>query len=178
MIEDHTGSATIHIWNNLLTQLESGSTYSFQNPSVKNYSGMTLLGTTPTTTFQKADLQLTEVKGPQLLSNTEKELLIQEFKFVDKVNVFMTCQIKSCENKMPHAVGSTVLKCTSCGTSQKVKAAQNGMSARLCAEIDGKDCWLTALTDVMEGLLSRISLTRDSNTDQIGKDRFKLKILK
>ena len=70
---------------------------------------------------------------------------------------------------MPQAVGSTVLKCTSCGTSKKVKAAENGMSARLCAERDGKDCWLTALTDVMESLLSRISLTRHSNTDQIAE---------
>ena len=178
VIEDRTGSATIHIWDNLLTQLESGNTYSFQNLSVKNYSGMTLLGTTPTTTFQKVDLQLTEVKGPQLLSNTEKEIVIQEFKFVDKVNVFMTCQIKSCKKKMPHAVGSTVLKCTSCGTSQKVKAAQNGMSARLCAEIDGKDCWLTALTDVMEGLLSKISLTRDSNTDQIAERLLQIENIK
>ena len=56
VIEDRTGSATMHIWDNLLTQLESGNTYSFQNLSVKNYSGMTLLGTTATTTFQKADL--------------------------------------------------------------------------------------------------------------------------
>ena len=79
---------------------------------------------------------------------------------------------------MPHAVGSTVLKCTSCGTSQKVKAAQNGMSARLCAETDGKDCWLTALTDVMEGLLSRISLTRDSNTDQIAERLLQIENIK
>ena len=43
------------------------------------------------------------------------------------------------------------------------------MSARLCAEIDGKDCWLTGLTDVMESLLSRISLTRHSKTDQIAE---------
>ena len=41
VIADRAGSATIHIWDNLLTQLESGNTYSFQNPSVKNYSGMT-----------------------------------------------------------------------------------------------------------------------------------------
>ena len=191
VIEDRSGSATIKLYftwlyftllfmqlDNLLIQLESWNTYSFQNLSVKNYSGMTLLGTTPTTTFQKADLQLTEVKGPQLLSNTEKEIVIQEFKFVDKVNVFMTCQIKSCKKKMPHAVGSTVLKCTSCGTSQKVKAAENGMSARLCAEIDGKDCWLTALTDVIEILLSRISLTRDSNTDQIAERLLQIENIK
>ena len=191
VIEDRTGSATIQLYftllhftllfiqlDNSLTQVESGNTYSFQNLSVKNYSGMTLLGTTPTTTFQKVDLQLTEVKGPQLLSNTEKEIVIKEFKFVDKVNVFMTCQIKSCKKKMPHAVGSTVLKCTSCGTSQKVKAAENGMSARLCAEIDGKDCWLTALTDVIEILLSRISLTRDSNTDQTAERLLQIENIK
>ena len=53
--------------------------------------------------------------------------------------------------------------------AKKVKATENGMSARLCAEIDGKDCWLTALTDVMESLLSRISLTRHSKTDQIAE---------
>ena len=139
---------------------------------------MTLLGTTPTTTCQKVDLQLTEVKGPQLLSNTEKEIVIQEFKFVDKVNVFMTCQIKSCKKKMPHAVGSTVLKCASCGTSQKVKGAENGMSARFCAEIDGKDCWLTSLTDVIESLLSRISLTRDSNTDKIAERLLQIENIK
>ena len=76
---------------------------------------------------------------------------------------------KVLQEKMPHAVGSTVLKCSSCGTSQKVKGAENGMSARLCAEIDGEDCWLTALTDVIKSLLSRISLTRDSNSDQIAE---------
>ena len=164
MLEDHTGSATIDILDNLLTQLQSGNTYSFQNLSIKNYSGLTLLGTTPTTTFQKVDLQLAEVKGPEILSN-EKEIVIQDFKFVDKVNVFMTCQIKSYKKKMPHAVGSTILKCPLCGTSQKVKAVERGMSACLCAKIDGKDCWFTALTDVMESLLSRISL----NTDQIAE---------
>lgn len=177
VIEDHTGSVTIHIWDNLLTQLRSGNTYSFQNLSVKNYSGLTLLGTTPTTTFQKVDLQLAEVKGPQLLSNTEKEIVIQEFKFVNKVNVFMTCQIKSCKKKMPHAAGSTILKCPSCGTSQK-EAAEKGMYARLCAEIDGKDCWFTALTDVMESLLSRISLTTDSNTDQIAEKLLQIENIK
>ena len=50
--------------------------------------------------------------------------------------------------------------------------------ATLCAEIDGKDCWLTALTDVMEGLLSRISLTRDSNTDQIAERLLQIENIK
>ena len=75
VIEHHTGSATIHIWDNLLTQLRSGNAYSFQNLSVKNYSGLTLLGTTPTTTFQKVDLQLAEVKGPNFFQILRRKLL-------------------------------------------------------------------------------------------------------
>ena len=52
------------------------------------------------------------------------------------------------------------------------------MSARLRAEIDGEDCWLTALTDVMESLLFRISLTRDTNTDQIAERLLQIENIK
>lgn len=181
VLEDINGSSTIHIWDHLLSKLESGKSYRFQNLSVKNYSGITLLGTTPTTIFKETDLQLNEVKGTTLLSNTEREIVIEEFKFVDKVSVFMICQISSCKKKMPHAVGVAVFKCLSCGTTQKVKAAEKGMSARLSANIDGKDLWLTAFTSVMEAFLSRMQLSNSSTTDQIaeallGLENVKLKI--
>ena len=80
----------------------------------------------------------------------------------------MTCQIKSCKKKMPHAVGSTILKYLSSPHLELIKKLtrqKKGMSACLCAEINGKDCWVTALTTVMESLLSRINFTRDTNTD-------------
>ena len=35
--------------------------------------------------------------------------------------VFMTCQIKSCKKKMPHAVGSTILECPSSPHVELVK---------------------------------------------------------
>ena len=53
----------------------------------------------------------------------------------------------------------------SCGISQKVNTPEKRMSACLCAKVNGKDCWLTALTTVMESLLSRINFTKDTNTD-------------
>ena len=53
----------------------------------------------------------------------------------------------------------------SCGISQKVNMPEKRMSACLCAKVNGKDCWLTALTTVMESLLSRINFTKDTNTD-------------
>ena len=37
---------------------------------------------------------------------------------------------------MPYSVGYKVITCTNCGTSEKVKAAEKGMLAPLCAEVD------------------------------------------
>ena len=48
---------------------------------------------------KKTDLQLSEVKETTLLSNTKKEIDIKEIKFVDKVSIFIICQIPSCKKK-------------------------------------------------------------------------------
>ena len=48
---------------------------------------------------------------------------------------------------------------------QKIK----GATARLCAEIEGKQVWLTAFTDVMENLLAKIHLSIHDTSDQIKK---------
>lgn len=40
--------------------------------------------------------------------------------------------------------------CSPCGTCQKVNAAKKGATARLCAEIEGKQQWLTVFTDIMK----------------------------
>lgn len=61
----------------------------------------------------------------------------------------MTCQIKSCKKKNATCSGvnySRMPLIPSCGTNQKVTAPEKRMSACLCAKINGKDCWLTALT--------------------------------
>ena len=181
VIEDINGSSTIHIWDHLLSKLESGQSYCFQNLSIKKYSGITLLGTTPTRTFKETDLQLNEVKGTTLLSNTEREIVIKELKFFDKASVFVICQIPSCKKKMPQAVGVSVFKCLSCRTTQKVKAAGKGMSAHLSANIDGKDLWLTEFTSVMDTFLSRMQLSNSGTTGHIaeallGLENVKLKM--
>ena len=84
---------------------------------------------------------------------------------------------------MPHAVGVSVFKRLSYGTTQKVKAAEKGMSVHLSTNIDGKDLWLTAFTRVMETFLSRMQLSNSSTTDDdqiaealLGLENVKLKM--
>ena len=48
---------------------------------------------------------------------------------------------------------------------QKIKDA----TARLCAEIEGKQVWLTAFTDVMENSLAKVHLSIHDTWEQIKK---------
>lgn len=167
VLEDKTGHAIIHLWDDTITALTSGQSYEIKNLSVKNFNGKTHLGTTIATTFTPIDAVMHELKGEELLSNIKKKITVNEFKFTDKVNTFMLCQIANCKKKMPYAVDCKVITCAACGTCQKVKAAERGMSARLCAEIDGKDVWLTAFTDVMNILIKKVNLSSDNTTDEL-----------
>lgn len=79
---------------------------------------------------------------------------------------------------MPHAVGVSVFKCLSCEKTQKLKAAEKGMSVHLSANIDGKDLWLTAFTSVMDTFLLRMQLSNNSTTDQIAEALLQLENVK
>jgi len=103
---------------------------------IKNFSGNALLGTTPDTTI--LDTVIQEVKGKDLLSDGEVTETVPEFKFLDKLNIFTSCQIKACNKKMPYVLNCKVIACPSCGTSQRYASAKSWITARLCAEIMGK----------------------------------------
>ena len=167
IIEDATGHATIHLWDDMITRCNNSTAYEIKNLSVKNYSGNTHLGTTATTAIEEIEIEIDNIQGPGLLNNLQQTITVEEFLFADKVNIFMTCQIKSCNKKMPYSVGNTVFTCPYCRASQKVKAAKKGISARLCINLDGKQVWLTALTDIMQGLLTKLNLTMDDKSDEI-----------
>ena len=167
VLEDKTGNAIIHIWDDTATTLTTGQIYEINNLSVKNFNGKTHLGTTTETTFTPIDPLMKELKGKELLTNIKKTTTVEEFKFTDKVNTFMVCQIPNCKKKMPYAVDCKVITCASCGTCQKVKACEKGVSARLCAEVDGKDIWLTAFTEVMKMLINKVDLSCNNTTDEL-----------
>ena len=77
IIEDATGHAVIHIWDELIEKLENSKSYTLKNLSVKNYSGNTMLGTTASTTLSEIQSELKELKGPDLLKNTDKKVTVE-----------------------------------------------------------------------------------------------------
>ena len=92
VIEDVTGSAILHIWDELVGKVQNSKSYSLKNPSVKNYSGNTMLETTVSTVFNEVQTDLEQVKGPDLLENSDKKVTVQEFNLW--TNLTFTCSVK------------------------------------------------------------------------------------
>lgn len=96
ILENETDCATIHIWDNMITTLKNGASYDIRNLSVKTLNRKTPLGTIITTTFSEFDPVVNSIEGKNLLSNIRQTISLSEFKFTDKVNAFMLCQIPTC----------------------------------------------------------------------------------
>ena len=45
--------------------------------------------------------------------------------------------------------------------------AKKALSVRICIELDGKDLWLWAFTDVMTTLMSKEGIRQDARVDEI-----------
>ena len=74
VLDDETRTATIHVQDALIKQIKSGTTYESENLTVKQFQGMTHLGTTRATTFREANKKLKTLNGPALLKKLEKEV--------------------------------------------------------------------------------------------------------
>ena len=70
VLDDETGTATIHVQDALINQIKSGTTYETENLTVKQFQGITHLGTTRATTYK----ELKTLNGPALLKNLEMEV--------------------------------------------------------------------------------------------------------
>ena len=49
-----------------------------------------------------------EKQGPDLLRNSDKKVTVKEFKFVDKLNIYLYFQLISCNKKIPNLYNSFV----------------------------------------------------------------------
>ena len=72
VLDDETGTATIHVQDALIKQIKSGTTYETENLTVKQFQGITHLGTTRATTFREANEKLKTLNGPALLKKLKK----------------------------------------------------------------------------------------------------------
>ena len=72
VLDDETGTATIHVQDALIKQIKRDTTYENENLTVKQFKGITHSGTTRATTFREANQKT--LNGPALFKKLEKEV--------------------------------------------------------------------------------------------------------
>ena len=166
VLEDETATAILHIWDSLIKEVVTGTSYKFNNLTIKHFKGTTFLSTSPATSITKMEKQihLHNPSGPALLENPDKEIKVEQFKLVKPISIFVACQ--ACKRKV-HDISHNSIKCKHCGVRQRKQSCNKDATVQL--SVDDPDIgWLTAFTDVILSLLAVDSkLTLDSNSDEI-----------
>ena len=98
IVEDETGSASLHIWDSFIEQVSNGKTYRFENVAVKSFQGNAHLSTTSSSTFREEKQVVESFVGPKLLESEEMEIMTDQFELVNKLDIFLACQ--SCKRKI------------------------------------------------------------------------------
>ena len=167
ILEDSTGHTSIHIWNPLISQLKNSYSYRLNNLTVKNFQGNTFLSTSPFTTYTQLQNTLSSLKGPAILETPEKQILVDNFKLVSKLSIFLSCQV--CKKRITDVSGTSV-KCQNCSTHQKVVDCKKEASAKLCVTNEGADLWLIIFTNTLENLLQQVSsVTLQNTTEEVAE---------
>ena len=166
ILEDSTGYTSIHIWNPLITQLKNTYSYRFNNLTVKNFQGNTFLSTSPFTTYTQLQNTLSSLKGPAILETPEKQILVDSFKLVSKLCIFLSCQV--CKKRITDVSGTSV-KCQNCSTHQKIDCKREA-SAKLCVTNESGDLWLITFTNTLENFLQQVSsVTLQNTTEEVAE---------
>ena len=143
IVEDSSGSAILHIWDPMIDQLSDGSTYEFQNLTVKEFQGTTHIATSTSTSFTKVDQEGETLSGPALLENSEVQLQVKEFKSVNKLSIFTSCQW--CKRKITEIL-QKYIKCQNCGVRQRVENCKRDASVQLLVNLPGdEEIWLSLM---------------------------------
>jgi len=148
IMEDATVNAVLHMWDKLIDKLQDSKSYSLENLNMKNYSGQHHIRNNGimAITFEEVQTAL-KVEGPYPLQNTDKKVTVEELEFVNKLYIYLQCQIISCIKKIPYNLNANIITCPLWGATEKTKSSKQAMSARLCADADGSETWFTAFTN-------------------------------
>ncbi len=166
VLEDETGTAILHIWDPLIKEVITGTSYNFHNLTIKHFKGTTFLSTSPASSITRMEqqIQLHNPSGPALLENPDKDITVEQFKLVKPISIFVACQ--ACKRKI-HDISHNSIKCKYCGVRQRKEACKKDATVQLSVD-DPEIGWLTAFTEVIQALLAVDSkLTLDSNSDEI-----------
>lgn len=112
IIEDATGNPVLHMWDKLIDKGQDYKSYSLKNLNTKKLLRQHHVRNNGivATTFEEVQSVL-KFEGPDPLQNTDKNVTVEELEFVNKLYIYLQCQIKSCTKKIPYNLNANIITC-------------------------------------------------------------------
>jgi hypothetical protein len=178
ILEDQTGSASLHMWDRFIDQVTNAKSYRLENLVVKSFQGNVYLSTTFSSSITEVEQVVDTLIGPELLESKERKVTVEEFKLVKKLDIFVACQ--SCNRKVDD-VSEKFMKCKNCDSRQRRSSCPTQASVQVQVELpESESLWLTAFTDTLEQLLRPATsvMLSSSSSDKIEETLLTVKNIK
>ena len=107
---------------------------------------------------------------------SRKNLEVKEFKSVNKLNIYTSCE--GCKCKVTE-ISEKYAKCHFCGLRQRIENCTKDGSVQLLVDLpESEEIWLTVFTEVLETLLMKGGLVLTSDSDSIEECLLDIKDIK
>ena len=164
ILEDHSDTMELHIWEPLFTKLSNNKQYYFKNLTLRSYQGTKFLSTNKNTSYTEENTILEKLVGPEILTNPDRDIVASQLKYVANLNIFSACQV--CKKCIGDELGESV-RCQNCKVRQRMINCKREGSVKLCIQNGESELWLTAFTNEIEHLLKNTTATISSTVDEI-----------
>ena len=114
-------------------------------------------------------------RGPEILTNPEREIIASQLKYVASLSIFSACQL--CKKRIGDESGESV-RCQNCKVRQRIINCRREDSVKLCIQHNESELWLTAFTNEIENLLKNTTASMSSTIDGIEYALMSLKDVK
>lgn len=161
-LTDNSGSITLSIWGEHITQVTEEQFFTFTACKLRFYYGRCLT-TTHATNVSKAEAQeLSTASQEQLQSWICCPEVLNA-----TVNAYPVCNNKDCRKKVSATPGTRVIKCIGCNRSMLLNNCYLDMNVSLQLEKDAKCYNLTAFPKVINEFLKEDIYIYKENTDRL-----------
>ena len=150
IVADHTNSAKLVLWEDIIDKVDSGKSYRFNNCKIRIFNDRKYINTNEFTKITEIE----DIKNVNLMSPQIQEHMITA-KFMG-VEVKKSSSCILCNRKLDCQLQKETIKCQNCHITILSSVAKTKLACQLLLQVDNKFLTYTAFNDSIQSFLKYI----------------------
>ena len=150
IVADHTNSAKLVLWEDIIDKVDSGKSYRFNNCKIRIFNDRKYINTNEFTKITEIE----DIKNVNLMSPQIQEHMITA-KFMG-VEVKKSSSYILCNRKLDCQLQKETIKCQNCHITILSSVAKTKLACQLLCQVDNKFLTYTAFNDSIQSFLKYI----------------------